>query len=117
LSAPLTVGTNAEHAADLPVVTEPPANQNLTLGYTLIGIGVVLLLGVGGYWLWSKRIASVAAARSGRRQKRKTGSKPVKVTAQALSPSPAGNFCYRCGSPLREDANFCHVCGAERRKE
>lgn len=117
LSAPVTVGANAEHAADLPAVSEPPANQNLTIGYTLIGIGVVLLLGVGGYWVWSKRIAPAAAARPRAGPKRKRVAKSVKVTAAVESASPAGKFCYRCGAALREDAGFCHVCGAERRKE
>ncbi|MBI1880550.1 MAG: zinc ribbon domain-containing protein [Chloroflexi bacterium] len=119
LSAPKIGGANAEHAADLPVVaeTEPPANQNLWLGYALIGLGAALLLGVGGYWWWSKRAVTARASRPALRQKRKAGATPVKVTAPAPPAAPSsGNFCYRCGAILREDANFCHSCGAERRK-
>lgn len=121
LSAQLIGGTNAnaEHAADLAVIAEPPPNQNLTLGYTLIGIGVAVLLGVAGYWGWSKRKISAKVARPGPRpNKRKAAAKPAgKVTPQPQSIPPTGSFCYRCGAGLREDSNFCHVCGAERRKE
>ncbi len=117
LSAPLVAGTNAEHAADLSVVAEPPANENLPLGYTLIGVGVVLLLGTAGYWWWSKQKGTTQTSRPGPRQKRKATPKPVKVTSQAQPTFSASTFCYRCGAALRDDANFCHNCGAERRKE
>jgi hypothetical protein len=121
LSAQLVGGTNAnaEHAADLAVVAEPPPNENLTLGYTLIGIGMVVLLGVAGYWWWSKQKVSTEVVRPGPRpNKRKAAAKPAsKATSQAQPSATTGSFCYRCGAALREDSNFCHVCGAERRKE
>ncbi|MCL4303218.1 MAG: hypothetical protein KJ077_46460 [Anaerolineae bacterium] len=121
LSAQLIGGTspNAEHAADLAVVAEPPPNQNLTLGYTLIGIGATVLLGVAGYWWWSKRKVSTQVARPGPRpSKRKAAAKPAgKATPQSQPILATGSFCYRCGTALREDSNFCHTCGAERRKE
>jgi hypothetical protein len=119
LSAQPIGGTIAEHAADLAVVAEPPPNQNLTLGYTLIGIGAAVLLGVAGYWWWSKRKVSAQVARPGPRpNRRKATAKPAgKVTPQSQPLPPTGSFCYRCGAALREDSNFCHVCGAERRKE
>jgi hypothetical protein len=122
LSAQSSSGENAEHAPDLAGANvEAPPNENLTLGYTLIGIGAALLLGVGGYWWWSKRMAAPSPATGGpvRGQKRKVRAKRVKAMAQAQAALPAGSissFCYRCGATLREDANFCHVCGAERRK-
>jgi hypothetical protein len=122
LSAQSLSGENAEHAPDLVGASvETPPNENLTLGYTLIGIGAALLLGVGGYWWWSKRMASPSQVATGpaQRPKRKVRAKQVKVMAQAQAASSASstsNFCYRCGAPLREEANFCHVCGAERRK-
>jgi hypothetical protein len=118
LSAQNLAAPNAEHAADLTVLAEPPVNQNLTLGYVLIGIGVALLLGVVGYWGWSKYIAPTKARPAALRSKK--AAKPVKMTAPATLPpvaNPTSNFCYRCGTTLREDANFCHVCGAERRRE
>ncbi|NJN93982.1 MAG: zinc ribbon domain-containing protein [Anaerolineales bacterium] len=122
LSAQNLAGPTAEHAADLPAaaespVAQPPANENLTLGYGLIGIGVTLLLGVAVYWLWSKKAAPAKARPASRRPKRTA--KPVEASAPVTSPAagPTRNFCYRCGVALREDANFCHSCGAERRRE
>lgn len=119
LSTQLVGGANGEHAADLAVVAEPPPNQNLTLGYTLIGIGAAVLLGVVGYWWWSKRNVSAKIVRPGPRpNRRKAAAKSANKTNPQPQPIPAtGNFCYRCGASLREDSNFCHVCGAERRKE
>lgn len=122
LSAQNLSGENAEHAPDLAVTREAPPNENLTLGYTLIGIGVALFLGVVGYGWWSRRTAPRprVATRPAQRQKRRAAAvKPVKVTTEPQPASPASltsNFCYRCGAALREEANFCHVCGAERRK-
>jgi hypothetical protein len=122
LSAQRLNGENAEHAPDLAGANaEVPPNGNLTLGYTLMGVGAALLLGVGGYWWWSKRRASPSPATRGpvQGQKRKVGAKKVKAMAQtqaASSASSISNFCYRCGATVREEANFCHVCGAERRK-
>lgn len=123
LSAPNLAGPPAEHAADLPVapelpVTQPPASENLTLGYTLIGIGVALLTGVAGYWWWSKKAAPAKIRPAPRRPKRTA--KRVEASAPVASPAAVSlpsKFCYRCGTALRDDANFCHVCGAERRKE
>jgi hypothetical protein len=119
LSAQPIGGIDAEHAPDLAVVAEPPPNQNLTLGYTLIGIGATVLLGVAGYWWWSKRKVSTQAAWPGPRpNRRKAAAKPAgKATPQSQPIPVTGSFCYRCGTALREDSNFCHVCGAERRKE
>lgn len=122
LSAQNLVGPPAEHAADLPaaaqpLVTQPPANENLTLGYILMGVGVTLLLGVVVYWLWSKKAAPAKVRPASQRPK--STAKPVEASAPVTSPavSPPRNFCYRCGVALREDANFCHSCGAERRRE
>jgi hypothetical protein len=109
----------------LPAVAPAPAPENLTLGYMLIGVGVVLLLGVGGYWWWSRqsnRAISQPRPRTGRptsRLKRQNKSKPVQTAGQPQTPAVATastNFCYRCGTPLRDDSNFCHICGTERRR-
>ncbi len=104
-----------EHAADLTVVTTPPpADSSNFFAYVLMGLGAILLLAVGGYWLWSRQAKmSDAPAYVPPRRKSKSGDKPAN---QAVTAPPAGNFCYRCGAPLRDDANFCHICGAERRK-
>lgn len=119
LSTELVSGTTTEHAADLAVVAEPPPNENLTLGYGLIGIGAAVLLGVAGYWWWSKRNTSAPAVRPGPRpSRRKAAAKASSKAAPQPQPIPTSSkFCYRCGASLREDSNFCHACGAERRKE
>lgn len=125
LSAELLGSNTAEHAQDLPAVAEAPAPENLILGYILIGVGAVLLLGVGGYWWWSRQTHGVLAQPQPRarrvtsRLKRSNKPKPVESTDQPQPPaaSPEStNFCYRCGTPLRDDSNFCHICGAERRR-
>ncbi len=67
------------------------------LGYALLGVGVVLLLGTAAYYWWGTRPARQPARA---RQRRKQA---------------ARGYCYRCGAALRPDANFCHACGAERR--
>jgi hypothetical protein len=95
---------NAEHAADLAPV--PIAEtSNLVLGYTLIGVGLALLLAVGGWWLWTKPAAAPETLRP----------KPGREVVDSPIPAASG-FCYRCGTALRPEANFCHTCGAERRK-
>lgn len=106
----------SEHAADLPpppVSALPPTSpepdsQNLTIGYGLIGIGVVLLLGVVGWWLWSKRAAAPRSA--------SPKPHPAGAPIPAITTTGSG-YCYRCGAALREGASFCHACGAERRKQ
>lgn len=121
LTAP-TAMPPAPAAAESPVaespVAESPANENLTLGYILIGIGVALLLGVAVYWVQSKKVAPAKARPATRRPKRTA--RPVETSMPVAPPPVAGptsNFCYRCGVALRDDANFCHSCGAERRRE
>ncbi len=118
----------AENTANITAPAEASAN-NLTVGYVLVGAGVGLLLGTGGYWWWSKRIKQETPSsgrRPARRKKRgavvksKVRQKPSASAVESARPATAapqpGGFCYRCGSVLREDANFCHNCGAERRK-
>lgn len=99
----------AEHAADLPLnPVTGPGNQNLNFGYILIGLGVALLLGVLGWWLWSRQSAQPQRVGARRPPRRK-----AKTAGAAVS---AGGFCYNCGASLREESRFCHTCGAERRQ-
>ncbi len=110
LSAASVSSATAEHAADLPPAAAPAgsSSQNVNIGYSLIGIGVALLLGVLGWWWWSRRPARPQPGLA-RPQRRRTKAAPAVSTGRS-------GFCYRCGAALREDANFCHACGAERRQ-
>jgi hypothetical protein len=125
LSAGRLQSGTAEHAPDLSTTTETPPADNLMLGYVLIGVGVVLLLSVGAYWWWSTRMKPAIAQsrprarRSPAHPRRQHKPGPGKTTGQPQTSAPAelsSNFCYRCGTPLRDDSNFCHICGAERRR-
>ncbi len=94
-----------------PAVTNPPASTApaFNWGYVLIGAGVLLLAGVGGYWWWSQRqVDEVPVRRPGRPGQRRRQKK-------ASGGDAAGGYCYRCGTALHADAQFCHKCGAERR--
>jgi len=105
--------------------------QDFSLGYLLIGAGVLLLVGTGAYWWWSTRVrtepelraaSSKPSRRPARRKKQTTTSK--REARKTTSPAPSTSqeqestgFCYRCGAALRPDSNFCHICGAERRTD
>jgi hypothetical protein len=118
--------TISEHAEDAPqpeinVITETEASAGtaVNIGYIFIGTGVVLLLGVGGYWLiTSKREQEPAAKqpRPGPRKRPAANEDKKEAKATPVKEAPAG-FCYKCGTPLRADSNFCHKCGAERRQD
>jgi hypothetical protein len=123
---------------DSAVVSGPPlsepvdlddAGQDFTLGYLLIGAGLLLLVGTGVYWWWStqgrtapefRSTSSKGRRRPARRQKRRVENKrEARQTPArpASSSEETAGFCYRCGAALRPDSNFCHVCGAERRSD
>ena len=116
-------GNAPEHAADIQVITQEAARStDFSLGYILIGVGVLLLLITGGYWWWSMRQAKTATVavppqsgpRAGRRGKRSSERKNRQKFA-ATKDSGSG-YCFQCGTALRADAKFCHVCGAQRRE-
>ncbi len=113
----------SDQATDVQVVTdEAPNSANFSLGYILIGVGIVLLLATGGYWWWSTRQAPVAGPaqrgpRPNRRQKRAGGSKARSRSSADAGSGRGGGYCYQCGTAMRSDSRFCHVCGAERREE
>jgi len=114
----------------LTLLSDSIGNDNINyLGYTLIGLGLLLFVGAGGYW-WFKQTKTDINPQSSlpRKYKRQPASRKKKQTIrrkadvqpavtipvkQAISQSVS--FCYRCGVALREDSNFCHNCGAERR--
>lgn len=104
-------------------------SQNFSLGYLLIGAGLLLMVGTGVYWWWSSRIRTEpglgpAPAKSNRRPARRrqrtaTSRREVRKAAVPSSSQAeeSAGFCYRCGAALRPAANFCHICGAERRSD
>jgi hypothetical protein len=106
-AAPGPPGPSADPAVIAPT---PPIDSSAMLAYVLMGVGVLLLLGVAGYWAWARR-GQTAPAVSTPRQRQ-----PKAKSASPTAANSGGSFCYRCGAPLRDDANFCHICGAERRK-
>ena len=103
---------------DSPAVEIPSTSS--ALGYILIGGGVLLLIGVGGYWLYTSRSKKTetrrppATSKPARRKKPQATPPPVQKSAPEEEPS--GGYCYQCGTALRADASFCHVCGARRRE-
>ena len=106
-------------------------NDNINyLGYSLIGIGILLFVGAGGYYWWFKQTKAETNPRSlpqkykrqsaSRKKKKQTIGRKADVQPAVTIPvkqtiSQSASFCYRCGVALREDSNFCHNCGAERR--
>jgi hypothetical protein len=98
-----------------------------SIGYILLGAGIILLLGTGGYWWWTntrlntqpvparRAPASKANRRTKQTRRQETGSQPKSAPSRPLVSEQSDGFCYKCGTPLRRDSNFCHQCGAERR--
>lgn len=76
---------------------EPSTTPGTYFAYILIGIGLALFLGTGGYWWWVSRQTV-----------------PVEVT-QPMQNAP--KFCYNCGTSLRAGASFCHQCGANQQRD
>ena len=119
-------GPNVNVAAELPATSSPDNNMSNYLGYILVGLGVLLLLGIGGYWLMknkkqNKQVDTPARRpKQSRRKKRqqskqKTRQQTGAAIATASSTGANGGFCYNCGTALRGSANFCHSCGAQKR--
>ncbi len=104
---------------DISVVSDTPISPDFNLGYVLIGAGVILLLGTGGYWWWSRRLEAGEARPANRARLRRrpdSGSRSESRASRRAVKAAPGGFCYRCGTALREDADFCHSCGARRRE-
>ncbi|MDM8520150.1 zinc-ribbon domain-containing protein [Anaerolineales bacterium HSG6] len=81
-----------------PTVTTP-TNQTNTMGYILIVGGLILLVGSGGYWYWSRQ--QPIGSGKGRRRSQQS--------------APSAGFCHQCGTSLHAGAKFCHNCGTPRR--
>lgn len=121
----LSSGAFAVLESPSPPAPSPLAiEQEPALGYWLIGVGAVLLLGAGSYWFWSsQRLASLSGQpvrRAPRRRRRPERSKPPRPAPpppgeSVPAPAQRAAFCYQCGTQLRAGANFCFQCGAPRR--
>ncbi len=113
LSAEMLPASSPANAAMPPAGSTVEA-ENTTAspywGYGLLGVGVLLLVGTGGYW-WRQNKKSTPAADSRRQPGRKN-----KRGRTNAAPAAAANYCFNCGSALRAQAVFCHACGAEQRQ-
>ena len=95
-------------------------NNRQTLGYALIAIGVVGLLAILGWAVWTRR--QPAPARRPTRRSRPAGKRqitrqPRPATPPAEEPTspPAqgeANFCHQCGTAVVPGDKFCRNCGA-----
>jgi hypothetical protein len=114
LSSPqlaLTSATPAPQAAAAPVQTQAkPAAQTSWLPILLIGAGLLALIGIGVYWLTSRR-RTAAPVESVRPTIASAPPQP------AIRPAPvaAAAFCTQCGHTLRPDDRFCPQCGTPRK--
>ena len=118
---------SAAPAANISVISNTTENSiSDYLGYALVGIGVLLLLSVGGYWLMKnkKQRAHVDTParrpKQPRRKKRQKSKQKMRqqtgvTMATTSNAGGSGGFCYNCGTALRSDAKFCHSCGAQKR--
>lgn len=86
------------------------ASPRAWLGYLMIGLGFVLLLGSGYWWFSTHQAAEGLATVSVGQTKKSAGNLKVTRTADTTG------FCHRCGAALRREAKFCHVCGTARRQ-
>ncbi len=126
LSVYSLTGQEGGQAGDVSVITEASSNGDLSPGYILVGIGVVLLLVSGGYYWWTKqnkaknklrsRVPKSQHKRAGRKKKEASGSKIDQSEHSHAADEQVYQFCHHCGADLQENSNFCHVCGTERRK-
>ena len=109
---------------NVPAESEASAGISPNVAYGLIGVGAVLLIAAGGYWLWANsrssnesvvmRRAPQKRRKAVRRKKEPKSIKKQQAKAFAAEPIAAA-FCYKCGAALKDDASFCHACGTKRR--
>lgn len=94
-----------------PVTTPAPASDSTSTIFVLVGVVILGLAGVVGFFLWQQRahetetVASRKSAKQFQRERRR-----ARGTEKFASV-----FCTQCGNALSDDDNFCPKCGAKRR--
>lgn len=110
----ITLATSSDQpAVEVGGATGLPTNRALIL----IGAGVLLVGGAGGYWAWSRRTAGRDLAANNQPQTAPRPARPRKRPRPPAASSQPAAYCHRCGARFRGDAQFCHACGAERRRD
>lgn len=95
----------------VPVAASAPASDSTSTIFVLVGVVIVGLAGVIGFFLWQQRtreaetIAPRKSAKQFQRERRRTRGTEKSATV----------FCTQCGNSLSADDNFCPKCGAKRR--
>ncbi|KPL21878.1 MAG: hypothetical protein AMJ93_08525 [Anaerolineae bacterium SM23_84] len=84
----------------------PPAVETGHAGspaptWTLVLLGAVALVSVGGFVWYRSQPSSVSTAAVAR----------VSASPQASKARSSAGFCTECGATLKTNARFCHVCG------
>lgn len=78
-------------------------SANNYLPYIIGGLGLLLVLGGLGYYLFSRRTTSSGPRRRQRAQPADSGNSPI--------------YCHQCGERARPNDRFCRVCGTRLRLE
>jgi hypothetical protein len=114
LTSPQLAVTSATPVAQ---TGEPAASQSGLTAQTnwlpilLIGVGLLALIGIGVYWLLSRRSAAPPAVPV----KPTVPSVPSQPAARPAPAAAAASFCTQCGRALRPDDRFCAGCGTPRK--
>lgn len=88
---------------------------NYVIGWTLGGLGAVLLIG-GGLWYWHAARSEPPQTTRKRHTLRPRNMFILKKATQSEI-SVNGAYCHQCGNRAREGDIFCRVCGTRLRKE
>jgi hypothetical protein len=92
---------SSQVTASEPITQNTPGRITLdSLPYILGGVGLLLVLGAGYYFLQSKSV------RVPRPRKRQSGRKDVES---------ANVYCHECGTRAHAEDHFCRVCGTKLR--
>lgn len=94
-----------------PVTTSAPVADSTSTIFVLVGVVIVGLAGVIGFFLWQQR-----ARESETSAPRKSAKQFQRERRRARGTEKSASvFCTQCGNPLNADDNFCPKCGAKRR--